>query len=158
MSPDEALFHAHLEDAPFQAGVDSGKWALHGEQADLAWPRPVFWVLADDDLLAAGKLFLRFTVDGYPQNAPTACPWDIEKNCRLDPTLWPKGPGNVSKVFNPTWNNGVALYAPCDRMAMPNHEVWKPQFPNVWWQPSYTIVVYLDFVHSCLNRRKYAVA
>jgi len=69
----------------------------------------------------------------------------------------PKGLGNVTKVFNPEWNNGVALYAPCDRMAMPGHESWKPQFPNVWWQPGFTIVVYLDFVHSCLNRRKYAV-
>ncbi len=158
MSPDEALFHAHLDSAPFQSGVDAGRWALHSEPSAIVWPHPIFWLQADEDLIAAGKLFLRFTVDGYPQAAPSACPWDMEKNCRLDPALWPKGPGNVTKVFNPNWNNGVALYAPCDRLAMPGHESWKPQFPGVWWQPASTIVVYLDFVHSCLNRRKYAVA
>jgi hypothetical protein len=157
VSPDEALFHAQLEDAPFQAGVDAAKWGLHGEVANIAWPHPVFWVQSDEDLVAFGKVFLRFTADGYPQAAPTACPWDMEKNCRLDPALWPKGPGNVIRIFNPGWNNGVALYVPCDRMAMLGHESWKSQFPNVWWQPSCTIVVYLDFVHSYLNRRKYAV-
>ncbi len=158
MSPDAALFYAHLEEAPVQAGADAAKWGLAGDAVDIVWPHPIFWVQADEDLVAAGKVFLRFTVDGYPQTAPTACPWDTEKNSRLDSDLWPKGPGNVTKVFNPGWNNGVALYAPCDRMAMPGHEVWKPQFPNVWWQPGFTIVVYLDFIHSCLNRRKYAVA
>lgn len=157
MSPDEALFRSHLEDAPFLAGVDAGQWALHGDLAENFWPHPIVWVKADEDLIAVGKVFLHFTVDGYPQTAPTACPWDITNNCRLDSALWPKGPGNVSKVFNPAWNNGVALYAPCDRIAMPGHESWRPQFPNVWWEPSRTIVVYLEFVHSCLNRRKYEV-
>lgn len=156
MSPDEALFRAHLNDAPFQAGVDAERWGLHGEVSQVAWPHPVLWVQADEDLIVSTKVFLRFAVDGYPQSAPTACPWDVDKNCRLDPAAWPKGPGNVTKVFNPGWNNGVALYAPCDRKAMPGHESWKPQFPNTWWQPAFTIVVYLEFVHSCLNRRKYA--
>jgi hypothetical protein len=156
VSPDEAIFRAHLNGAPFQSGVDAGRWAPHADPPAIVWPHPFFWVQADEDLIAAGRVFLRFTVDGYPQNAPTACPWDVEKHCRLDPSAWPKGPGNVTKVFNPGWNNGIALYAPCDRLAMPGHESWKMQFPNTWWEPAFTIAVYLEFVHSCLNRRKYA--
>ena len=156
MSPDQALFHVHLADAPFQAGVDAGRWGLNGEAGEIAWPHPILWVQSDDDLLAAGRVFLRFTVDGYPQTAPSACPWDVMSNCLLEHERWPKGPGNVTKVFNPNWNGGTALYAPCDRVAMAGHEIWKPQFPNVWWQPGFSIVVYLGFVHSCLNRRKYA--
>ena len=157
MSPDEAVFRDHIEDAPFQAGVDISKWGFHGGTAEIIWPHPIFWVGADADLISGGRVFLRFTTDGYPQAAPTACPWDIERNSRLDPALWPTGPGSVAKVFNPNWNNGVALYAPCDRLAMSGHESWKTQFPSVWWGQSSTIVVYLEFVHSCLNRRKYSI-
>lgn len=158
MRPDEAIFHAHLEEAPFQAGADAGRWGLLGTSADIAWPHPVIWVEADRETMHAGRVYLRFDASGYPQSAPTACPWDSEKNCRLDPAAWPNGPGNVSKVFNPGWNNGTALYAPCDRVAMAGHESWQPQFPSVWWQPSFNIAVYLDFIHSCLNRSKYACA
>ncbi len=80
-------------------------------------------------------------------------------NSGLDYARWPKGPGNVSSVFNPNWpqlNSATALYAPCDRAAMPGHEGWKEQFPCVWWQPEFTIVVYLEFIHSILNKKRYA--
>ncbi len=65
--------------------------------------------------------------------------------------MWPKGPGNISAVFNPNWNGGIALYAPCDRAAMAGHDAWKVKFPGWWWQSDFTIVKYLEFVHKCVN-------
>ena len=149
--PDESLFKAHLREAPFQSGADAGKWGLHGETEDIVWPNPILWVAADTAILKSCKIYLRFTVDGYSAAAPTACPWDVEKAARLEDALWPKISGKYAKVFRHDWNIRTALYAPCDRLAMTNHEQWKDQFPTWWWQPHFTIVKYLAFVHMCLN-------
>lgn len=151
MKPDESLFRAHLEEAPFQSGVDSAKWGLHGETKEIVWPNPILWVGADIKILPAGKIFLRFTVDDYPAVAPTACPWDTAKNARLENALWPKLSGKFAKVFRHDWNIKDALYAPCDRRAMTNHDQWKQQFPLWWWQAHFTIIKYLGFIHLCLN-------
>ena len=155
MSPDEAIFRAHLAAAAFQDGLDRGRW---GEvEGTLAWPSAILWVAADAALAPSGRLHLRFTLDGYPQQAPTALPWDAASNAPLATPLWPKGAGNVSQVFAPHWN-GSALYLPCDRIAMIGHQPWSQQFPELWWQPHFTIVVYLAFVHGVLNQQKYALA
>ena len=149
MKPNESLFKNHLESAPFLAGCDSGKWGLHGslEAIDIAFP--ILWVRADKRVLPGGKLYLRYTIDNYPQLAPSGCPWDISANAKLAPALWPKG-GTISTIFNPSWNDH-ALYAPCDRLAMQGHEAWRTLAPQWWWQPTSTIVKYLEFVHVCLN-------
>jgi hypothetical protein len=155
MKPDESLFKAHLEEAPFQSGADAGKWGMHGEAKDIIWPHPILWVRADKAIVPVGKIFLRFTVDGYSTDAPTACPWNVEKNSRLENALWPRLTGKFARVFRLDWKGGIALYAPCDRMAMPGHETWQQQFPFWWWQPQFTIVKYLEFVHMCLNPLRY---
>lgn len=149
MKPNESLFMAHLESAPFLAGCDSGKWGLHGTFDPSSSPCPVLWVRADKRVLAEGKIYLRFNIDNYPQLAPTACPWDIKTNAKLAPAQWPKG-GSISTVFNPAWKDH-ALYAPCDRIAMEGHDGWKTLSSQWWWQPSFTVVRYLEFVHVCLN-------
>lgn len=147
MKPNESLLKAHLEGAAFLAGVDCGRWGLHSV-ADLTFP--VIWVRGDRRLVQAGRVYLRFDTSEYPQQAPTACPWDITTNEKLAPGLWPKG-ASAATVFNPAWN-ASALYAPCDRVAMKGHEAnWKGLCPQWWWQPTFTIVVYLEFVHVCLN-------
>ena len=151
MKPDESLFKAHLEEAPFQSGADSDKWGLHGEAKEIVWPNAILWVAADVSILPGARIYLRFTVDYYPAAAPTACPWDIGKNARLEDALWPKLSGKFAKVFRHDWQIKNALYAPCDRLAMTNHEQWKQQFPLWWWQSRFTIVKYLGFVHLCLN-------
>jgi hypothetical protein len=147
MSPDEAIFRDHLTGAPFQSGADAGKWALQGQ---IAWPTAVFWIQSATRFVAAGRVLLKFDLQNYPQLAPTASPWDDEKHDLLNPEVWPKGPGNVSAVFNPRWNPR-ALYAPCDRVAMQGHEAWMTKFPQWWWNSSFTFVHYLEFVHRCLN-------
>jgi hypothetical protein len=151
MKPDECLFKAHLGEAPFQSGADAGKWGLHDEVAQIVWPHPILWVDGAKTIVPAGRVYLRFTADGYSALAPTACPWSAEKNARLENGLWPKIPGKFAKVFRLDWNNGTALYAPCDRVAMSDHQQWKHQFPSWWWQPHFTIVKYLRIVHQCLN-------
>ena len=150
MKPSESLLKAHLESAPFLAGVDRRKWGLEAA-ADLTFP--VIWVRADKRLVPVGRVHLRFDTNGYPQQAPTACPWDVTTNARLAPALWPKGDG-AATVFNPAWNVG-ALYAPCDRVAMQGHDVWRGLCPQWWWQPTFTILVYLEFVHVRLNPADY---
>lgn len=155
MKPDESLFKSHLEEAPFQSGADAGKWGLQGESKDIIWPHPILWVRADTAIVPVGKIFFRFTVDGYSATAPTACPWNVEKNMRLENALWPRLTGKFARVFRLDWNGGIALYAPCDRMAMSGHEPWQQQFPFWWWQQHFTIVKYLEFVHMCLNPFRY---
>jgi len=149
MSPDEALFREHLESSIFLAGVRRGRWKLQGEPKSIIWPHPIFWIEAAKRFISNGGLFLHFDLQGYPQ-APTACPWNIETAAPLEPSLWPRGMGNVSRVFNPNWNRS-ALYAPCDRMAMVNHEAWKTKHSAWWWNSKFTFVRYLEFVHLCLN-------
>ena len=150
-APDLCLFKLHLEGAPFLTGVDVGQWGLVADDELASWPYCRIWVRSDPRYKASGKVVLRVQADNYPASAPTACPWDTDTNARLKNELWPKGPRNVSAVFNPAWNGGVALYAPCDRMAMPGHEPWQQAFPQWWWTPKHTIVEYLTFVFRCLN-------
>lgn len=149
MTAEEALFRAHLEGVPFRSGLDRERWGFPGEPS-VAWPHCILWVQCEPRFGASARLSLRFEVTGYSATAPNAVPWDTEKNQALAGDKWPKGPGNVSKVFNPGWNSG-ALYAPCDRIAMAGHDAWKAAHPQWWWTPDSEITLYLEFVHRCLN-------
>ncbi len=151
MKPDQSLFMAHLEEAPFQSGVDAGRWGVVGKAEEISWPHPIIWIAGNKSVVSGSKIYLRFTVDSYPETAPTACPWDVQKNARLELSHWPKVTGKLARVFRIDWNGVVALYAPCDTVAMPGHEIWKQQFPKSWWQSSFTIEKCLSFVHLCLN-------
>jgi len=150
-TPDLCLFKLHLEGAPFLAGVDAGNWGLMTQDESSHWPFCRIWILSNPRFIPGGKVLLRVQADNYPATAPTSRPWDIEADIPLKPELWPKGPRNVSAVFNPKWNGGVAIYAPCDRIAMPGHEKWQREFPQWWWTPHHTIVEYVTFVFRCLN-------
>jgi hypothetical protein len=149
MKPNETLLKAHLESAPFLAGVDRGKWGLHGTLDTIDFSFPVIWIKGDTRFVKDGRVYLRFDTAGYSQQAPNGCPWDLMNNGILPTSQWPRGDG-VSVVFNPGWN-GRALYAPCDRLAMQGHEAWRSLCPQWWWQPDSTIVLYLEFVYACLN-------
>ncbi|HWZ95353.1 MAG TPA: hypothetical protein VNW30_09180 [Opitutaceae bacterium] len=149
-APDLSLFNKHLGEAPFLAGADEGRWGLlDGEELN-DWPYCKLWIKCDPAFYPSGMLVLRFHLDNYPASAPTAQPWQPLTNAPLGAGEWPKGAGNVSKVFNPGWN-ASALYAPCDRLAMVGHDAWKQVFPQWWWTPEYTIVQYLTFIYRVLN-------
>ncbi|HWX20151.1 MAG TPA: hypothetical protein VN578_09640 [Candidatus Binatia bacterium] len=149
MKPNESLLKAHMEGAPFLAGADAGKWGLHGTLETVDLSHPVFWVRGDKRFVPDERVYLRFDTTGYSQEAPTAGPWDAAGNCRLPVPRWPRGDG-ISVVFNPAWKQD-ALYSPCDRMAMQGHDTWRGMCPQWWWQPTFTIVRYLEFVYACVN-------
>jgi len=151
MNPDESLFKQHLGEALFQIGVDDGSWGLCGTLADIQWPCAVLWCKATPKESGQKKYYFRFTLDGYSASAPTAVPWDINKNQPLEHAAWPRWTAYLQKVFNPGWNNGTALYAPCDRKAMQGHEKWKEQHSAFWWFPGSNIVKYLRFLYRLLN-------
>lgn len=155
MRPDAALFHQHIIDTGFQAGVDRGDWGLHDDSSDYtAWPVVFFWVRAASKPGKPGRYFFRFELSGYPGSAPTARPWDIVRSTPLDVNQWPRGNKLVSFTFNFGWNT-TALYAPCDRIAMIGHDAWRTQFPDLWWQSSFKITIYLAFLHRLLNSSDY---
>lgn len=155
MTPAESALRAHIEESPFLEGVDREKWGLHSDPAKIAWPIVTLWVGAAAKPNCADRYFLRFDLTGYPNHAPTACPWDVDADTRLPNAKWPRGPRFVSRVFNPNWDGGKAVYAPCDRLAMAGHEQWQTAHPDVWWQASHTIVNYLRFVHRLLHLEDY---
>jgi len=155
MNPDEALFRHHIAGAGFQAEVDLDKWGIAGDNTFQTWPAVLIWVRAAEKPNCPDRYYFRFDLSGYPSSAPTACPWDFEKNSRLDNARWPRGSKYVSATFNYGWNQN-ALYAPCDRAAMPGHDSWRTQFPELWWTPDFDITVYLHFLFRLLNSPDYA--
>lgn len=156
MRPDTAIFHQHIIDAEFLAAVDNGMWGIKDEDHQYpAWPVVLIWVQAAPKNNHPDKYYFRFDLSGYPNSAPTACPWNISTNNRLENNQWPRGRKFVSNTFNFGWNPN-ALYTPCDRIAMQGHDAWKAQFPELWWQPSFKINVYLNFLHRLLNSSDYA--
>lgn len=156
MRPDTAIFHQHVIDAVFQTGVDKNMWAMVDENPEYpTWPFIIIWIKAAIKKDRPDKYYFRFDLSGYPNIAPTACPWNSETNSRLENHLWPRGSKFIKNTFNYGWNPN-ALYAPCDRLAMPGHDGWKTQFPDLWWQPSFKINVYLNFIYRLLNSSDYA--
>jgi hypothetical protein len=154
MSVDENCFLDHLKSPPFQSGVDRGYWGQLEDAADVKWPFVFIWVQAAPKAGCPERYVLRFELSGYPQQAPTSCPWDIKAGQPLEPGRWPRGPKFVSKVFNPGWRTN-AIYAPCDRAAMCGHENWRQEHPGIWWESTFTIAIYLNFVHTLLNSQDY---
>jgi hypothetical protein len=144
-SPELSLFRAHLEEAHFMAGVDAGRWTLLKGEDLSQWPHCRLELRCDPKFSAEGRVVLRFNLDGYPANAPTAQPWDADSNLPLAHARWPNGSGHINSIFKPGWNP-AALYMPCDRLAMPGHEGWKDTYPQWWWTPKHTITTYLAFL------------
>jgi hypothetical protein len=156
MTADAALFQSHLEEVAFRSGMDRGRWGFPSGEPQIAWPHCILWVQADTRFVDSGRVILRFTLNGYPSEAPAAVPWDVERSAAQPNDKWPKGPGNVSAVFKPGWNN-TGLYCPCDRVARSGHEAWKTKagLGQWWWTSDSNITLYLEFVHRCLNPRDY---
>lgn len=155
MKPDAAIFLQHLHEAEFQAGSDRGNWGIYGDGAGLPdWPVVIIWVKASPKPGKPDRFYFRFELLGYPASAPTACPWEVATNARLRNEHWPKGPKLVTPTFNYGWNAN-ALYAPCDRVAMVGHDGWRTQFPELWWQSTFNITVYLHFLYQLLHSSDY---
>ena len=154
MTVDLECFKKHLAMAPFQMGLDANDWGIACDYEFSQWPSVFLWVKSAIKAGSPDKYFFKFDLENYPAKAPKACPWDIEAQKSLSFDKWPRGNKYVSKVFNPSWKPN-ALYAPCDRVAMDGHGQWAEQYKNLWWQPDFTIVKYLQFLHKLLNSKDY---
>jgi hypothetical protein len=148
-APDERAFVADVTRAAFRLGQAENRWRL----LSVAWPFVLISVTAKD----GREYFLRFNCTGYPQTAPTAGPWDPDRNAILAFDCWPHGiGGRVTAVFRTDWKNGSALYLPCDRESFTGHDNWRTEMPSKIWRPADGIVQYLELVHELLHCRDYA--
>lgn len=147
MSPDEKALRADVESGRFLAGEARGRWRL----ISIAWPYVQIGITAKDHY----EFVLRFDCAGYPQSPPTAGLWDGTRNTALAVAEWPKGGGRIAAVFNPNWKAGVALYLPCDRMAIEGHDNWRHEHPAKIWNPTKGITQYVEIVHELLQSRDY---
>ena len=99
---------------------------------------------------------LRIDLTRYPQDAPTAAPWDLDADAALPPARRPKG-DRVGKVFyNVNWQEDNALYAPWDRAALDGHSNWFREYPEDAWHPGRDIAFLLSRVHELLNADDYS--
>lgn len=147
MTPEEAVFHAHLAAGRYRSGAAAGRWQL----VSVAWPYAIFVVRARDGV----EYGLRFELQNYPRTPPTARPWDVDLGGPLAANKWPTGQNRISLAFNPSWKNGVCLYVPCDRIAIEGHANWYQQHPSLIWNPTVGIGHYLRVVHDLLNSGDY---
>jgi hypothetical protein len=98
------------------------------------------------------EFVLRFDCGGYPQNPPTAGPWDVVAGRILPFDRWPRSTGGrLGLVFRTGWKNGTALYLPCDRESIAGHDNWRTEMPSKIWNPAKGIVQYLELVYELLN-------
>ena len=150
IAPDELAARAALQSARYQSGVDSKRWRL----VSLEWPVGVFAVSAAPRDNSPPEYVLRIDLTGYPQQAPTAEPWNLERGERLAPGERPKGE-RAAEIFRCDWEQGSALYAPWDRIALAGHPNWVTQHKAYVWHPGRDVAFFLHCVHDLLNDDDY---
>lgn len=149
--PDERALSADVDGGSFQLGACLGRWRL----GTISWPFVNIAVAAAERATAPAEYWFRFDCTGYPQQAPTARPWDPDANTPLPANRWPAGRSRVPAVFNPGWQGGTSLYLPCDRVSATGHENWRTEHPALTWSPARGIVMYLTELHALLNSSDY---
>jgi len=149
--PDERAFHADIAAGSFQLGNCLNHWELGA----INWPLVQIAVAAAVREGAPDKYWFRFDCTGYPQQAPTARPWDPANNQPLPAQRWPGGRTRIPAVFRPDWKDGTCLYLPCDRISIEGHENWRTAHPSLVWSPSRGIILYLQELYALLNSSDY---
>ena len=147
MAPDERTLRNHLEQPAFVEGVARGRWRVMGQ---VDWPHVLVAVSAAQRDSGPPEFFLRFNLDGYPASAPTVTPWDPETGDKLDFDRRPKGEV-VGHIFRTDWEDGYALYAPFDRVALKRHPDWSQKYSGQAWIPSKDLAWVLRQLHRLLN-------
>jgi hypothetical protein len=154
MLPDERALRADFAGGPFLLGCARKRWRLGG----ISWPFVMIAVAGAPCPGAPDEWWFRFECSGYPQQAPTARPWDSETGVPLPTDRWPAGRSRVPAVFRPDWKGGVCLYIPCDRESFAGHEAWRVDHPALMWSPARGIALYLEALHELLNSSDYTGA
>lgn len=148
--PDERTLREHLAGGNFRCGVADGRWRF------LAIARPflIMAVTAAPRKNAPTEYVFRFDFTNYPHDALTACLWDVEQSAILSTARWPGGSGRVQLAFNPGWKQ-EALYLPCDRVAIVNHDQWATDHPEYLWSADKDITFYLEILYDYLHSGQY---
>jgi hypothetical protein len=150
--PDRASFERDLAGAAYRFGELAARWHL----VRLDWPVAVITIGASARTGAPANYGFRFECSGYPALPPNAQPWDLEANQPLPAHRWPGGRNVVADVFRPDWEQGRALYHPCDRVTISTHPDWKNQHPNRLWRPERGIAFFLEQLHDLLHSSHYS--
>ena len=148
--PDARVFRAHLAGGSFRAGVSEGRWRL----ISMSRPFAVIAVSAAPRSGAPSEYEFRFDFTNYPQDPLTAALWDVAANTPMPSVRWPGGSGRVQMAFNPGWRMD-ALYLPCDRTAIVNHDNWRSEHPEYIWSPDKDITFYLEIIYDYLHSGQY---
>ena len=151
ISPDERVFRDHLSGAKFAVGLKQGKWRIVG---DIEWPHALIAISAAQRENSPEEFFFCFNLSGYPGEAPTATPWDPSTENVLSSGMRPKG-DRVGYVFRSDWENGQALYAPCDRVALRWHPEWRQSYAAHAWDVTKDLTWVLQFIYRLLNDADY---
>lgn len=149
MRAGQQVLEGHLQSGRFLSGVLRGRWELLAQD----FPIVIIVVVARD----ARRVALRFDCTGYPESPPTATVWDPRQQRPLPGDRWPSG-GRVSRVFNPAWKNGTALYVPCDRQSIEGHANWYAEYPWLIWKPTMGLIHYIEAVHEVLQSHELLAA
>ncbi len=150
MRPDQQMLEQHIKGGAFQDGVSRGWWRV----IESNWPHVWIVVSAIERPQSPSKYVFRFECSNYPQDAPTAVPWDLLSKCVLARDFWPAGERHVNTVFRPDWKT-TALYLAVDRVALQDHPNWKTEYPKTAWNARKEITHYLGLVHDYLHSPDY---
>jgi hypothetical protein len=148
--PDKRAFEAHANAPAFLAGVYRGDWKIDS----VNWPKVQFTVTAAPREGAPSSFTLRCDFTNYAADAPTATPWDPDTNTVLAPNKRPKGE-LVGMVFRFDWEQGRALYAPYDRLALAGHPGWKVEHPRYIWTGKQDLAWWVERIWDLLNSDDY---
>ena len=151
MSPDERVIRDHVNSTRFHEGIERHRWRVVG---DIVWPAVLIAVAAATRDGSPHEYVLRFDLAGYPETAPTATPWNLATGDALEQEMRPKG-ALVGHVFRADWEEGRALYAPFDRVALDSHPNWRTQHPRRVWDSSKDLTWILQILHEMLNSDDY---
>lgn len=152
LPPDRAMLERDLAGAAFRLGEMSGRWHLVKQ----AWPHVCIAVTASERASAPAAFTFRFECSGYPARPPSAQLWDCDLDVPLPASRWPGGRSLVADVFRPDWEQGRALYHPCDRITIDTHPDWRNQHPARLWRPDRGITFYLEQIHDLLHSPHYS--
>lgn len=141
------LFQSHLETSEYQSGEIEGRWGVpETTEGRPEWPIFFFWVASE----AGGVYYFKFDFTDYPNSAPTAVLWDLEKKIILSPDKRPQKTKRQIQVFK-IWGQ-PCNYLPCDRLAIVGHSAWLNQHPELIWDKGKDIFVkYLLELFHILN-------
>lgn len=148
--PDRRVFDAHASAPSFLAGVYRGDWSI--EMVD--WPTVIISVAAAPRTGAPDRFWLRCDCTNYPADGPTATPWDPETDAQLADDRRPKGDG-VATVFRTDWEEGRALYAAYDRVALTSHRNWVTEYPRTAWVATRDLTWWTTRIWELLNNDDY---